>query len=139
MLHCRNVGVRPIKKSRKVELRRPDSTFLSLPERASRGSPQCGTLSPFLLAIPPYPFFQNLGRPAESREEAMKVAEQEISANPHFVVAVALTRISYADDVANVRSYPNPYFVVIVSSNWTLKFPFQRPGSFWAIEHIIVQ
>ena len=69
----------------------------------------------------------------------MKVAEQEISANPHFVVAVALTRINYAGDVANARSYPNPYFVVIVSSNWTLKFPFQRSGSFWAIEHIIVQ
>ena len=93
----------------------------------------------FLLAIPPYPFFQNLGRPAESREEAMKVAEQEKSANPYFVVAVALTQINYADDVANVRSYPNPYSVVIVSTNWTLKFPFQRSGSFWAIEHIVVQ
>ena len=93
----------------------------------------------FLLAIPPYPFFQNLARPAESREEAMKVAEQEISANPYFVVAVALTQTNYADDVANARSYPNPYFVVIVSSNWAWKFPFQRSVSLWAIEHIIVQ
>ena len=67
----------------------------------------------FLVAIPPYPFFQNLARPAESREEAMKVAEQEISANPYFVVAVALTQTSYAGDVANVR----PFFFLVLASN----------------------
>ena len=45
----------------------------------------------------------------------MKVAEQDRSANPYFVVAVALTQINSADDVANVRSYPNLCLVVLVA------------------------
>ena len=71
-LCCRKVGVRPIKKSRKVNLRRPGSTFLILPDRASRGLPQCGTLSPFFMgdaAIPVFPeSWEAGGEPGRSYE-----------------------------------------------------------------------